>query len=71
MKIFLQSRKYGMKPRPKEAPGMTNRIKSMIAKRGYHWCDICDANLVGQFGRCSVCGRKSQRKIRSDKINYE
>jgi len=35
---------------------LTNRQKSRRAKLGLHWCCGCDANLVGQGDKCSVCG---------------
>jgi len=34
----------------------TNREKSMVAKKGKFWCSRCDAELVGQYGRCPRCG---------------
>jgi hypothetical protein len=40
----------------------TNRETSLFAKLGYHWCNVCDANLVGKLGRCLVCKNKSSNK---------
>ena len=40
----------------------TNREKSKKAKRGMHWCMNCDAQLVGQYGRCPNCGAYANRK---------
>lgn len=41
---------------------LTNRQRSQIAKRGLFWCSGCDANKVGQWGKCSVCGYKERPK---------
>ena len=41
---------------------LTNRQKSKAAKRGLFWCGGCDRNLVGQLGKCGVCGRRENRK---------
>ena len=40
----------------------TNREKSKRAKLGYSWCQSCDCNLVGQVGKCRVCGARVNRK---------
>jgi len=48
--------------------GVTNRFKKLIGKRGRHWCDTCDAELVGKTEKCSVCGAKAKRKIPENKI---
>jgi len=46
----------------------TNREKATRAKKkGKHWCMSCDAALVGQFGKCPVCGNVSNKKKRKDK----
>lgn len=41
---------------------LTNRQKSRTAKRGLFWCSGCDGNLVGQTGKCKVCGYRENRK---------
>jgi hypothetical protein len=41
---------------------LTNRQKSRTAKRGLFWCRGCDGNLVGQTGKCKVCGYRENRK---------
>lgn len=43
----------------------TNRDKSMTPKIGTFWCDRCDSNKVGQYGKCEVCGNinKTKKKI--------
>lgn len=42
----------------------TNRECTMVAKRGKHWCVACDMALVGQTGKCPVCGHRANRKKR-------
>lgn len=45
----------------------SNRQKSQIAKSGLFWCSFCDSNKVGQYGKCSNCGRienKKSKKLR-------
>ena len=39
----------------------TNREVAKTAKLGLHWCDKCDMSLVGDLGKCSVCGEKGKR----------
>ena len=41
----------------------TNREVAKTARLGLHWCDKCDMSLVGDLGKCRVCGEKS-RKIK-------
>lgn len=42
-----------------------NRERSQRARRRpLGWCDTCDAALVGEYGRCSICGRKRDGKIK-------
>ena len=43
---------------------LTNREKSIKAKYGKFWCGSCDANIVSQVGKCSVCGKRENRKKR-------
>lgn len=43
-----------------KSPGMTNRFRSMMAKRGLHWCDTCDTAMVGKNGKCPACGAKAK-----------
>lgn len=38
----------------------TNREKSKSTNKKKFWCR-CDLNLIGQFGKCSVCGYKSKK----------
>jgi len=41
----------------------TNREKSKKAKKaGLHWCWKCDMALVGEHGKCPVCGKYHNRK---------
>ena len=40
----------------------TNREKSMTSKKSKHWCVACDMDLVGQTGKCSVCGNRQNKK---------
>lgn len=37
------------------------RIRAIAAKRGKAWCP-CDLQLVGQVGKCHVCGRRLRPK---------
>lgn len=38
-----------------------NRINSKIATKSKFWC-CCDRALVGQFGKCPICGKKSNKR---------
>lgn len=40
----------------------TNRIKSRTATKRKFWCSKCDANHVGQYGKCEVCGHIENKK---------
>lgn len=40
----------------------TNREKAKKAKYGKNWCFGCDQAVVGQTGKCPVCGRRVNRK---------
>lgn len=40
----------------------TNRQKSKRATKQKFWCHFCDADLVGEFGKCGNCGRKHYAK---------
>ena len=45
----------------------TNRQKVQIAKKEKFWCLCCDAALVGEIGKCPVCGRdnsKSHKRLK-------
>lgn len=48
----------------------TNREKSMTPKKTKFWCDCCDCQKVGQYGKCPVCGNcnKSKKKIKLHEI---
>lgn len=41
---------------------LSNRQKSRIAKKKKFWCSKCDANLIGQHGKCSNCGYLENKK---------
>lgn len=43
---------------------LTNRERSITAKLGKFWCGSCDANIVGEVGKCKVCGQRTNRKKR-------
>lgn len=45
---------------------LTNRERSRYAtKRRLHWCDHCDGELVGDWGRCPNCRKRhDKRKIK-------
>ncbi len=51
----------------------TNRFRSMTAKRGLHWCDVCDAAMVGKTGKCINCGAKTKgnKKLKHKSIPIE
>ena len=53
-----------------KSPGMTNRFRSMMAKRGLHWCDTCDAAMVGKNGKCPACGSraKGNKRIKAKSV---
>jgi len=35
----------------------TNRERAMTARKGTKfWCNNCDFALVGEYGKCPVCG---------------
>jgi hypothetical protein len=39
-----------------------NRLKSKKASKSKFWCASCDRALVGQFGKCLVCGNRANNK---------
>jgi len=39
-----------------------NRIDKLKAKKNKFWCNICDSNLVGEYSKCSNCGRRNNKK---------
>ena len=42
----------------------TNRDKKLTPKLCISWCDKCDANLVGDNQKCSVCGHRQGKRFR-------
>jgi hypothetical protein len=45
---------------------LTNRQKGQQTKIGWFWCG-CDRQIVGELGKCPVCGRynrKNKRRIK-------
>lgn len=40
---------------------LTNREKKQRCSKNAFWCMTCDANMVGEFGKCSVCGRHNSK----------
>jgi Zn finger protein HypA/HybF involved in hydrogenase expression len=40
----------------------SNRHKRMQATKHKFWCGNCDAALVGEWGKCPVCGSKENKK---------
>jgi predicted ATP-dependent serine protease len=34
----------------------SNREKAMTPTKRKFWCSGCDANHIGQYGKCEVCG---------------
>jgi len=38
-----------------------NREKKLTAKKEKFWCR-CDLAHIGQYGKCPVCGRKSEKR---------
>ena len=44
-----------------------NREKKLKAKRGVFWCTKCDKSLVGQLGKCKICGSVPLRRKIKDK----
>jgi hypothetical protein len=46
----------------------SNREKARDATYGRFWCPVCDMDLMGELGKCSVCGAKGNpRKTRYHK----
>jgi len=43
---------------------LTNRDKSKLPKKSKFWCIYCDAQLVGEWGKCPNCGKRNGRKRR-------
>ena len=43
----------------------TNRQKSRQATKSKYWCNCCDAALVGDWGKCPVCGSMRKGKERN------
>jgi len=39
-----------------------NRELKRRPKRGKHWCNGCDANLIWDGQKCKVCGSRDVRK---------
>jgi len=39
-----------------------NRDVARQPRHGFHWCDVCDAQLVGAGSKCPVCGHKQVPK---------
>lgn len=37
----------------------TNRQKRRLFKPGLYWCSGCDSNLVGDWKKCEVCGKRN------------
>lgn len=53
-----------MKPVDEDYAKPKNREKAMHAVKGHKfWC-ACDRNIIGEFGRCPVCGFKNNPKKR-------
>ena len=43
---------------------LTNRDrKRNPVGKGLHWCDTCDAQLVGHGSKCPNCGKWTGRKL--------
>ena len=49
--------------RIRPADGLSNRDIATTSKgAGHHWCMGCDANVVGQYDKCTVCGHLGRPK---------
>lgn len=44
-------------------------FKDRKKKKGEFWCDVCDAALLGDYGKCPNCGATKVGKIRYNKGN--
>jgi hypothetical protein len=44
-----------------------NRIQKRTPKSGIFWCNGCDANLVENVPKCSVCGSRNIKSTRRNK----
>ena len=42
----------------------TNRERAMTARKVKFWCNGCDMALVGEYGKCPVCGHIEEPKKR-------
>lgn len=51
----------------------SNRIKNKQCKPGKYWCRGCDANIVGDYKKCSNCGHRNgtKRFKKSDTIKFD
>lgn len=47
----------------------SNREKKLRAKKAKFWCGCCDMALVGQHGKCPVCGRIEGKGEKKNKNN--
>lgn len=53
----LEGMEEGFRDRP--------RLRARQAgKRGKFWCDICDLDVHGDYGKCPNCGATKPGKIR-------
>jgi hypothetical protein len=46
----------------------TNREKKLEPKLGYWYCKCCDKQLVGDLGKCQVCGKKPEKRTIKIKV---
>lgn len=49
----------------KGLPRKSRYRRYLPPKEGVFWCWRCDANLIGEKGKCSVCGNYNGKKKRS------
>jgi hypothetical protein len=40
----------------------TNRQRAQHATKEKFWCPRCDLAIVGEYGKCRICGWKSEEK---------
>ncbi len=46
----------------------TNRENKLEPKLGRWYCRTCDANMVGDLGKCGVCGKKPEKRTIKIKV---
>jgi hypothetical protein len=40
---------------------LTNRQQAQRSRKSKFWCGHCDAQIVGEVGKCNVCGKTNKK----------